>query len=269
MISYIFKSRVKNVIVTILAAIYTFILLKDLQQYLIIYGDIKNITPQIIAILPYVLILIYMLTLKRNYRFKNWLFPVAFATLILDSIYSISYCFDQYTFKSLNGIIVCFIGLIIRLIMVLGSSFCFVGTLSNFKRPIFLRIGIPLYIIAFVVLSTADYITNWVMANTFFSTLTYLTEDFRVAILLLLYAGIFALTLTKKGEYIDITPFEEARKLKKAQRKEKRLQKKLALQAEESFTPPEVAEGFWRCMGCGEILPNSKTECQCGYKKGE
>ncbi len=26
-------------------------------------------------------------------------------------------------------------------------------------------------------------------------------------------------------------------------------------------------EGMWRCLGCGEYVPNDKDRCECGYKK--
>lgn len=28
-----------------------------------------------------------------------------------------------------------------------------------------------------------------------------------------------------------------------------------------------IPDGMWRCMGCGEFVPNEKTECDCGYKR--
>lgn len=28
-----------------------------------------------------------------------------------------------------------------------------------------------------------------------------------------------------------------------------------------------IPDGFWRCMGCGEILPADKDKCECGYKR--
>jgi len=71
------------------------------------------------------------------------------------------------------------------------------------------------------------------------------------------------LTLTKKSEYIDITPFVEERKIKKATKKAKRL----ANENPEESSPLLVPEGSWRCMGCGEILPDDKNECECGYKR--
>ncbi len=32
-------------------------------------------------------------------------------------------------------------------------------------------------------------------------------------------------------------------------------------------TVEDVPDGYWRCMGCGEILDNSRFECSCGYKR--
>lgn len=29
----------------------------------------------------------------------------------------------------------------------------------------------------------------------------------------------------------------------------------------------EIPEGHWRCMGCGEMIPDDLDECQCGYKR--
>ena len=26
-------------------------------------------------------------------------------------------------------------------------------------------------------------------------------------------------------------------------------------------------EGAWRCMGCGEYVPNDNDRCECGYKR--
>ena len=90
-----------------------------------------------------------------------------------------------------------------------------------------MRLGLPICIITIFIQGISyHYLIDWI-GNNFYSTISYLNEGFRASILLLFYISIFILTLTKKSEYIDITPFEEARKLKKAQRKEKRLQKEV------------------------------------------
>lgn len=48
---------------------------------------------------------------------------------------------------------------------------------------------------------------------------------------------------------------------------EVRIVEKKRVRETEDEVLPEVPEDMWRCMGCGEILPESQTECECGYKK--
>jgi len=153
--------------------------------------------------------------------------------------------------------------LIIKFVLITGYAFCFAGTLSNFKRIFFLRIGLPICIITIFIQGISyHYLIDWI-GNTFYSTISYLNESFRASILLLFYISIFILTLTKKSEYIDITPFVEERKIKKANKKAKKLER----EKPEEFLPPNVPDGYWHCMGCGEILPDDKNECNCGYKR--
>ena len=262
MISYIFKNKVKNVFLSIFAAILICINLNELQQY-IIFGLFDGIFLKFVNMTPYLLIFVYMLTLKRDYKFKQFLFPISFAIFTLTAIFSITNCFDEYTFTSMNGLIRLFVNLIIKFVLIAGYAFCFVGTLSNFKRIIFLRLGLPICIITiFIQGVTYNHLVNWI-GNTFFSTLIYLNESFRASILLLFYISIFVLTLTKKSEYIDITPFIEERKIKKADKKARKLER----EKPEEFLPTDIPDGYWRCMGCGEILSNDKNECNCGYKR--
>lgn len=262
MISYIFKNKVKNVFLSIFAAILICINLNELHQY-IIFGVWDSIALKFISLIPYLFVLLYILTLKRDYKFKQFLFPISFAIFTLTTIFSITNCFDEYTFTSMNGLIRLFVNLIIKFVLIAGYAFCFVGTLSNFKRIIFLRLGLPICIITiFIQGVTYNHLVNWI-GNTFFSTLIYLNESFRANILLLFYISIFVLTLTKKSEYIDITPFIEERKIKKADKKARKLER----EKPEEFLPPDVPDGYWRCMGCGEILPADKDKCECGYKR--
>lgn len=262
MISYIFKNKVKNVFLSILAAVLICINLNELHQY-IIFGLWDSIALKFISLIPYLFVLLYMLTLKRDYKFKQFLFPISFAIFTLTAIFSITNCFDEYTFTSINGLIRLFVNLIIKFVLITGYAFCFVGTLSNFKRIVFLRLGLPICIITIFIQGVSyNHLVNWI-GNMFFSTLYYLNESFRASILLLFYISIFILTLTKKSEYIDITPFVEERKIKKATKKAKRLAK----ENPEESSPLLVPEGYWRCMGCGEILPADKDKCECGYKR--
>lgn len=262
MISYIFKNKVKNVFLSIFAAILIYINLNELYQH-VIFGAWSGVVLKFISLIPYLFVFIYMLTLKRDYKFKQFLFPIAFAIWCVTAIFSIKNCFDVYAFSSLNGLARLFVNLIIKFVLIAGYTSCFVGTLSNFKRINLLRIGLPIcIIIIFIQGVTYNHLVNWI-GNTFFSTLVYLNESFRASILLLFYISIFVLTLTQKSEYIDITPFIEERKIKKAYKKARKLER----EKPEEFLPPDVPDGYWRCMGCGEILPNDKNECNCGYKR--
>lgn len=265
MISYIFKNKIKNIFVAITSVFFLCISLKELRAYMIV-GAWNDMTLKLISFIPYLLVFLYMVNLKNDYKLKHLLFPIAFAISALSTIFSIRDCFYEYTFSSINGIIELLIGLSIRIVMIMGYVFCFIGTLSNFKKLIFLRLGLIFCIITNLALSFYYYhlnqwTENWI-GNEFFSTNYYLSEILKSSIILF-YISIFVLTLTKKSEYIDITPYVEKRKIKKEIKKAE----KLARETPEKFSPPTVSEGYWRCMGCGEILPDDKTECDCGYKR--
>lgn len=275
MISYIFKSKFKNCIIITSTFIYLLLQLKELHRYLMFYPSFEYVAPELFSLMPSLLVFIYMINLKREYKFKNWLLPISFAIFTLTTIFSITNCFNEYTLLSLKGLVLIFVNLIIKLVMITGHAFCFVGTLSNFKRIIFLRLGLPICIITISVQKAtflinfllsnraANNLLNNLMGNEFFTSVSILSEPPRICILLLFYISFFILTLTKKSDNIDISPFIEARKLKKEAKKAR----KLANQAPDDFTPPAVANGYWRCMGCGEILPNDKSVCECGYKR--
>lgn len=274
MISYIFKSKIKNVLVSIFSILIICMNLNELHQYIIL-GLSDSIILKFISLIPYLFIFIYMLTMKRDYKFKQFLFPTAFAIFTLTSLFSITNCFDEYTFLSVSGLVRLLFNLIVKFVLIAGYSFCFVGTLSNFKRIIFLRLGLPICIVT-ILFQNASYFINLLlsnraannllsnlMGNEFFIYVSILRELPRIFILLLFYISLFILALTKKSDNIDITPFIEERKAKKEAKKAQ----KLASQELDNFTPPTVPDGFWRCMGCGEILSDNISECECGYKR--
>ena len=71
-------------------------------------------------------------------------------------------------------------------------------------------------------------------------------------------------TVTNKE--IDCTNDEKKRNIKKQSKifKEKEYIKQFEYEDE---TPPIIPSGHWRCMGCGKILPDDETKCECGYKR--
>ena len=236
------------------------------------YNSLGDIALKFISLLPPLLVLIYMLTLKREYKIKKWIFPSAFAILALNTIFSICDSFYSYTYSSIDVvsfIIENFIILLIDMVILAGYVFAFLGSLNNFKRVVLLRTGMILCAIFVFVFFLLKGIYMAIIANiqnSFFawiSEITFYIGLFEQIMILLFYTSIFLLTLSKKSEYIDITPFVEERKAKKEMKKAEKQQMELDREA----LPSEAPEGYWCCMGCGKLLPNSENKCECGYKR--
>lgn len=284
MISYIFKNRYKNAAVIFFAAIYLLIQIRDLRAYGIIYGyfdtsvvryAVNEILTYSARALPMLLILLYMLTLKRKYRIKDWLFPAAFAVLLLTAV--ISTCIGFYQFYNMfssglfSGFTEIFTAVCANIIILSAYILSFIGSISNFKRVALLRIGLMISVISAAVFFALD-LRSYYLAflhlssqNTlleFLSAMNYSAELFKQFIVFLFYGSMFLLTLCKKSEYVDITPFIEARKNRKEMKKARKAERERELET----LPPEVPEGYWRCMGCGKVLPDSEDLCECGYK---
>lgn len=285
MISYIFKNRYKNAAVIFFAGIYLLIQLKDFYTRTFIYGYIsKELLRYVIntvficsaRILPPLLIIIYMLTLKRKYKVKEWLFPAAFAVFSLSAailIFAGIYEFYKiFSYKQFGGFIEIFTAVGANILIITAYILSFSGSLANFKRVVLLRIGLMISVVCTAVFCALD-LKSYYMAFShlsdqstfldFLSAMNYSAELFKQFITLLFYGSMFLLTLCKKGEYIDITPFVEARKNRKEMKKARKEERERELEA----VPPEAPEGYWRCMGCGKILPDGETRCECGYKK--
>lgn len=252
MISYIFKNKFKNILVASFSVILILIGIGELK-----YAYVEDC----FSLSAYILIFIYMITLKREYKLKKWLFPVAFALLTLTAFFQIRYSFDIYVFTVAGEWVRGLANFAIRALLFTGCAFCFIGTLSNFKRVKFLSLGLLICIITNFILGAFHNALTGDIGNVFFATIYYLEEMPQAISLSLFYISLFLLTLTRKSENIDITPFVEQRKLKKAEIKLKKLE-----QNEEEI-PSDIPDGYWRCMGCGKILPDNISECECGYKR--
>lgn len=263
MISYIFKNKIKNIFVTIVTAICILIQLYELYSYSLFYHDFKSIAIKFISLFPYLLIFIYMITLKREYAIKKWLFPISFAIYSLLTVYAIIGCFKDYT-NSLEGSLTILVVVNLDIVLLASYILSLIGSISNFKRVALLRVGIIICAVFLLCSRIWYYYSTYLYAHYFWSSPTnILGEILRDLVSLMFYISILSLTLTKKSENIDITPSIEQRKAKKELKKAKKLEK----QQPEVFTPPVVPDGHWRCMGCGKMLQNSETICECGYKK--
>lgn len=284
MISYIFKNKYKNAAVIFFAAVYFLIQIRDLRAYGIIYGyfdtsvvryAVNEILKYSARALPVLLILVYMLTLKREYRIKQWLFPAAFAVLLLTAVISagigVYQFYNMFSSGFFSRFTQIFTAVGANIIILAAYVLSFIGSLSNFKRVVLLRIGLMISVVSaavFFALDLRSYYSAFSILSAqsalidFLSVMGYSAELLRQIITLLFYGSMFILTLSKKSEYIDITPFIEARKNKKEMKKARRAEREQALEA----VPPEAPEGYWCCMGCGKILPDSEDRCECGYK---
>ncbi len=275
MISYIFKNKTKNILVIIFTCLHILNTNIPYELYWCIsQGSVISIGT-LLSFLSYILILVYMFTLKMQYRFKEWLFPTTFAILggivIYDIIFDIVYSLTQYGNLSSTEILSCTINAVSATLWAL----CFCGSIKNFKNVIFLKIGTLAMMIYTVVITITEFIL--VGGGEYFANIPqeYLTSVYismgkaliKLAMILLFYFGIFNLTLNKKSEYIDITPYVEARKAKKAAKRTDKAEEKQREEARFNAPAPEIPDGCWRCMACGKILTNSLDRCECGYKK--
>ena len=275
MISYIFKNKTKNILMIIFTCLHILNTNIPYELYFcIIHGSVISIDT-LLSFLAYILILVYMFTLKMKYRFKEWLVPTAFAILcglvIYDIIFDIIDSLTQYGNLDSTKIL----SIAINAVSATLLALCFCGSIKNFKNAIFLKIGSLATMIYTVVMTITEFIL--VGGTEYFANIPteYLASVYisfgkamiKIVMILLFYFGLFNLTLNKKSEYIDITPFVDARKAKKLAKRNARLEAKQQEEACLNEPTPEIPDGSWRCMACGKILPDSIDRCECGYKK--
>lgn len=259
MISYIFKSKAKNILVAILSAVFICLECNELRKYVLV-ASWRGFALKTVDLIPYLLIFLYMVTMKYEYKIKQWLFPIAFAVLALTTVFSIRDIFNSDTFNLTNHFIAGLIGYSRKLVIIVGYILAFLGSLSNFKRINFLRLGLCLQILAAIILAVSYYNHLYLSGNILFYNLNAKIE---VIMPTFIHISILILTFTKKSKNIDITSFVEKRKMKREDKKAE----KLTRQNQEETSPTVVPDGSWRCMGCGEILSDETSVCNCGYKR--
>ncbi len=262
MISYIFKNKTKNILAIVFTALYTILPFFNTINAL---NNFRNFLFYFAQLLPYAMLLIYLLTLKKIYKFKELLFPAAFAIKTLFAIYTsiVSAIGILNIADGFQGIYFILRSNFSNIIAIIAFVLCLIGTLFNFKNVRFLKWGTLIFIISILILTPIDFISvggfdYWrnIPQEHFTSVLFSQIESvIKIAITVLFYFGIFNLTLNKKSEYIDITPLN-----KKSEATEYQNQ----FEHEEML---EIPDGFWRCMACGKIVPDSIDQCECGYKK--
>lgn len=162
----------------------------------------SNITNTFVSLIPIFLILCYLFFEDKTFKFKKYMFPLAFGIIVYKNLYSVvvsivgtpkNLCFEK-------EIIILFA---ISLFLLLFNILCFIGTLFNFRFLIFLRAGcigytstiLIMQIYEFIALGGMDYINSIpkdMLPINIISFVKYLS-------IILFYLGIFILTTNKKN----------------------------------------------------------------------
>lgn len=203
MISYIFKNKRKNILATVFSALVVISEIYEIIFYIKNNNTFSfiNLFIKLLSMLPFVLVLIYLLTLEKEYRAKNFIFPAAFLCLIVSSIYTIISSFKGFIF-SVETVKYVLSASVFDIILLVAFVLCMLGTLEKFRMSILFKIGtlvisltyIALPIAAFTAVGGFDYIAAVPEGYTAVS----ITAILNVLLTMLYYFGLFNLTLNKK-----------------------------------------------------------------------
>lgn len=273
MISYIFKNKTKNILAivfTVLCAVTPLVsFIKVLPYFPLAF------VYHLIKLLPYLLILTYLLTLKYRYKFKNILFPLAFIIKTIDPIYQIINIVRVYDYKqSVQAELI--LSLVANIIIIIGCVLCAIGSAFNFKRASVFKSGIIILIahialvmpiIDFIFAGGFEYFKNLPQEHILQVSISTIKAALNSLAHIMYYISFLLLILNKKSADIDLTTYIEQRKAKKEAKKAAKLEAKQQAEAQLNAPVPEIPDGSWRCMACGQILSNDINRCECGYKK--
>lgn len=211
MISYIFKNKTKNILAIVFTTMYIAI-----SFYSIVASALRARAfscQEILVLLPYVMILMYLLTLERQYVFKEFLFPSAFVIRIILLVYiSISSTVNFLkTMDSVEGIGTLVYSIVCNIILLVALVFCAIGSMFNFKKARFLKFGTLILIIMCVVnlilqvvslVDTIVYFQGGELGDAILTAFVYtnVTSIISTVALMLFYFGIFNLTLNRDSE---------------------------------------------------------------------
>ncbi|MBQ6825206.1 MAG: hypothetical protein IJP34_00920 [Clostridia bacterium] len=118
----------------------------------------SNINNTFVSLIPIFLILCYLFFEDKTFKFKKYMFPLAFGIIVYKNLYSVVVSIVG-TPKNLyfeKEIIILFA---ISLFLLLFNISCFIGTLFNFRFSIFLRIGCIGYILTTIIMPIYEFIS--------------------------------------------------------------------------------------------------------------
>ena len=133
----IFKSKT-HLIAFILIFVYCIL---NILSVFITNLKFSNITNTFVSLIPIFLILCYLFFVDKTFKFKKYMFPLAFGIIVCKNLYYVVVSIVG-TPKNLyfeEEIIILFA---ICLFLLLFNILCFIGTLFNFRFSIFLTSSI-------------------------------------------------------------------------------------------------------------------------------
>ena len=202
----LFANKRKNTLAICFTSIYTLclILTINFNKSLFLLNFRYALNSLILALIPLVtpvLVLVFLLTLKKEYRFKKWLFPIAFGMKFISNLISLILGIGSLRYLLTNPLQITMYS--ISVLMAVAFGLMFVGTLFNFKYVKLLKIGA----IAFVVLSLIFNVFEFISIGGFayFQNVPQTVTPINFVVLIkliaqsLFYIGIFMLTLKNKN----------------------------------------------------------------------
>ena len=202
----LFANKRKNTLAICFTSIYTLclILTINFNKSLFLLNFRHALNSLILALIPLVtpvLVLVFLLTLKKEYRFKKWLFPIAFGMKFISNLISLILGIGSLRYLLTNPLQITMYS--ISVLMAVAFGLMFVGTLFNFKYVKLLKIGA----IAFVVLSLIFNVIEFISIGGFayFQNVPQTVTPINFVVLIkliaqsLFYIGIFMLTLKNKN----------------------------------------------------------------------
>ena len=162
----------------------------------------SNITNTFVSLIPMFLILCYLILEDKTFKFKKYIFPLAFGIIVYKNLYSVIISIVG-TPKNLVFEKEFIIFFVFSLFLLVFNILCFIGTLLEFKILILLKIGCIGYMLTilimliyeFVALGGMDYINSIpkeMLPINIISLVKYLS-------IILFYIGIFILTTNKRN----------------------------------------------------------------------
>ena len=118
----------------------------------------SNIINTFVSLIPMFLILCYLFFVDKTFKFKKYIFPLAFGIIAFRNLYAVAVSAigtPKYILFE-NGTKFLFA---LSVISVLFNIFCFCGTLYNLKLSILLKIGCIGYILTTIIMPIYEFIS--------------------------------------------------------------------------------------------------------------